>query len=53
MEDLMIKPLSINVFFESSDRDDSIKDTIEKILYVPIHKRIWTKIKNKIKRILY
>lgn len=41
-----------NVFFESFDRGDSIKNAVEKILYVPIHKRIWTKIKNKIKRII-
>lgn len=41
-----------NVFFESLDCGDSIKNAVEKILYVPIHKRIWTKIKNRIKRII-
>ncbi len=41
-----------NVFFECLGRGDNMKDTVEKILYIPIYKIFWTKIKNKIKRIV-
>lgn len=41
-----------NLFFERLRRGDSMKDTVEKILYIPFYSKLLTKIKNKIKKIL-
>lgn len=40
------------MFFECLQRGDNMRDTVEKILYIPIYRRVWAKIKNKIKRIV-
>lgn len=41
-----------NLFFERLRYGDNIKDAIEKTLYIPIYKKLWSKIKNKMKRII-
>lgn len=42
-----------NLFFERLHRGDAMKVAIEKTLYIPVYRRFWIRIKNKIKRILY
>lgn len=46
----LLVPAKRDVFFACLQKDESVKDTIEKILYIPLYRRFLSRIKNKIRK---